>query len=32
MAALSRYQTPDNVIAEAPVFNPVAYTLLRVHT
>ena len=32
MAALFRYQTPDNVIAEAPVFNPVAYTLLRVHT
>ena len=32
MAALSRYQTPDNMIAEAPVFNLVAYTLLRVHT
>ena len=32
MAALSRYQKPDNVIAEAPVFNLVAYTLLRVHT
>ena len=32
MPALFRYQTPDNVITEAPVLNLVAYTLLRVHT